>query len=80
MTLHNFFITVHIFDVNFDGVMKVFNINYMKGQNASTAPVLFQSVNDVLARVMFSETTVLCRDSISLTQTLAIEIQLKPEL
>ena len=45
--LHNMFpITVRIFDANFGRVMaKFYDINYMKGRDASTAQVLIQSVS-----------------------------------
>ena len=44
-------ITVHIFDMNFGRVMtKFYDINYMKGRDASPAQALFQSADDILAK------------------------------
>ena len=78
MILEMFSITVRIFDMNFGRVMtKFYDINSMKGQDASTAPVQFQSVDDILAKMVFNGTIVLRWDLITPTQTLATEIQLK---
>ena len=73
--------TVRIFDVNSDRVMtKFYDINYMKGRDTSTAQAHFQSVDDSLAKMVFNGTIVLRWDLITLTQTLATEIQLKQRL
>ena len=74
-------ITVRIFDMNFCRVMKKFyDINYMKGQDTSTAQAQFQGVDDILAKMVFNGTIVPHWDLITLTQTLATEIQLKQRL
>ena len=83
--LHNMFpITVHIFEANFGRVMaKFYDINYMKGRDASTAQALIQSVDNILAKMLFNGTIVLRWDLITLTQTtqtLATEIQLEQRL
>ena len=59
-------ITVHIFDVNFGMVMtKFYDINYMKGWDASTAQALFQSVDGILAKngVQWNNCTLLGLDN-----------------
>ena len=78
MILEMFSITVRIFDMNFGRVVtKFYDINSMKGRDASIAPVQFQSVDDILAKMVFNGTIVLRWDLITPTQTLATEIQLK---
>ena len=61
-------ITARIFDVNFGRVMtKFYDINYMKGRDASRAQTLFQSVDDILAKngVQWNNCTSLGRDNTS---------------
>ena len=52
----------------------------MKGQDTSTAQAQFQGVDDILAKMVFIGTIVPRWDLITLTQTLATEIQLKQRL
>ena len=46
----------------------------MKGQDASTTQAHFLSVDDILAKMVFSGTIVLPWDLMTLTQTLVTEI------
>ena len=65
-------IIVRIFDVNFGRVMtKFYDLNYMKWRVASTAQAHFQSVDNIVTKMMFNGTIVLCWDLITLPQTLA---------
>ena len=59
-------ITVCIFDVNFGRVMtKFYNVNYMKGWDASTAQALFHSVDNILRKndVQWNNCTLLGLDN-----------------
>ena len=59
-----FLITARILHVNFGGV---YDINYMKGRDASTPQANFQSVDDILAKMVFNGIIVLRWDLITLT-------------
>ena len=73
-------ITVRIFGVIFGRLMtKLYDNNYVRGWVQSTAQVLFQGVDDVLAKAVFYGTTVLRWDLITIKQTSAKETELKQE-